>query len=172
MSNFRKITVVTRFLERLIVTQNDVTMRKPHPQGLLDIMKRFWCTNKDMIHIWDGWWDVEAAIRAKIGQIFLLEREWEIRKTKMMSRISGCIPVKSCAPKPSISWHKKENPFSSSFVEDNMYENHSYRVISCASSAHQQRLYRRKNMECVEGMESSTQQKEEHNSIHFLRKQP
>ncbi len=70
------------FREKLIITQNDVTMRKPDPQGLHTIMKRFWCTGKDMIHIGDGWWDVEAAIRAKIQQIFLLEREWEIRTPK------------------------------------------------------------------------------------------
>lgn len=57
-----------------IITQNDVSKRKPDPEGIETLLSQWGVPPEEVQYIDDGWSGIEAAVKAKIGQVFLLER--------------------------------------------------------------------------------------------------
>lgn len=57
-----------------IITQDDVSKRKPDPEGIEKLLAQWGTSPEKVQYIDDGWSGTEAAVKAKIDQIFLLER--------------------------------------------------------------------------------------------------
>ena len=53
-----------------ILTRDDVTNTKPHPEGLIKIIKKFEVNNNSVIFIGDSWIDAETAVNAGIKFIY------------------------------------------------------------------------------------------------------
>ncbi|MBP6921625.1 HAD hydrolase-like protein [Candidatus Gracilibacteria bacterium] len=68
------------FAPENIITQNDISKRKPHPEGIKKLLSQWGVPPEEVQYIDDGWSGIEAAVKAKIGQIFLLERVGTERK--------------------------------------------------------------------------------------------
>lgn len=69
-----------------IITQDDVWKRKPDPEGLQKLLAQWSISPEEVQYIDDGWGGIQAAVRARIGQIFLLERQGTERKPKNLDQ--------------------------------------------------------------------------------------
>ncbi len=59
------------------LTRDDVTDPKPNPEGLLKLMKKYNCTEKQTLFVGDAWLDAEAAKKANIKFVYLTQNHQE-----------------------------------------------------------------------------------------------
>lgn len=74
------------FDSRDINTQDDVSKRKPDPEGIEKLLAQWRTSPEKVQYIDDGWSGIQAAVWARIWQIFLLERQWTERKPKNLEQ--------------------------------------------------------------------------------------
>lgn len=80
LNRFPELTAL--FDRNNIITQDDVWKRKPDPEGLQKLLAQWDVSPEEVQYIDDGWGGIQAALRARIGQIFLLERKGTERTPK------------------------------------------------------------------------------------------
>ena len=92
-NNSRKLTEYALNKFRLlpyvdaVITRDDITQRKPHPEGIYKLMKQFNAKPQTTLFIGDSWLDCEAALKAKINFAYLGHDKTSVTREKNYSEI-------------------------------------------------------------------------------------
>jgi len=70
-----------------VITRDDITQRKPHPEGIYKLMNQFNANPQTTLFIGDSWLDCEAALKAKINFAYLGHDKASVTREKNYSEI-------------------------------------------------------------------------------------